>query len=120
MSITSPRASGIGYQSVKLDHPNADEHRREMATAINNMLTGKLNTRITVTLTANAATTTVTDPRIGKNTILHLHPTTANAAAEQGNGTLYQTYPNTGDMAAVLNHANSAQIDRTFACTIQG
>lgn len=94
---------------------------RNLAKSINRLLDGHGNNIITsVTLTANAATTTVTDNRIERDTILHLMPTTANAATEFGAGTLRQTYPNSQPGVAVLTHANNAQTDRVFAVTLSG
>lgn len=91
---------------------------RSAAKSLNLILKGATNNGLTVTLTANAATTTVTDNRIGPNTKLDLTPTTSNAAAALG--TTYQTWPNATTGQAVLNHTNNAQTDRTFRATLEG
>jgi len=65
---------------VKLD--NDVDHRFRLATAINNILQGKTNNTGTVTLTANASTTTLSDIRIGKDSVILLQPTTQNAAKD--------------------------------------
>ena len=93
--------------------------RQAVATIIA-LLRGKSNNQATVTLTANAASTTVTNKLIGYSTALILVPTTANASAEKGAGTIYQTYPNTTANQAVLNHANNTQTDRTFVAIMIG
>ena len=95
---------------------NPEKHRFFLATAINSILRGKLNNTGSVTLTASSATTTLTDIRIGKDSVITLQPTTANAAAEIA--TLYFGTP--GDGTVTINHANNAQTDRTFKYTITG
>ncbi len=85
---------------------------------VNNLLRGKLNATRDVTLTANAATTIVNDPRIGGTSSLQLMALSANAAAEIGNGTIWWNTP--GDQSVTLNHANNAQIDRSFRLIIIG
>lgn len=85
---------------------------------INNIMRGKLNCTGTVTLAAGAATTTLSDALIGGSSVVLLQPTTANAAAELGNGTLYFDVPGAGSV--VINHANSAQTDRTFTYVVIG
>ena len=96
------------------------EWMRLISGVLNGAMQGKLNNGGTVTLTANQATTTVTDSRIGTDTKLVLVPTTANAAAEVGAGGLFQTYPNVTKEQAVLNHASNAQTDRDFRFALLG
>ena len=60
------------------DHPDEKIHRRQLAVAINTNDDGKHGT---VTLTANAASTTITDARISYRSPVVLIPVTANAAA---------------------------------------
>ena len=85
---------------------------------VNNLLIGKLNATLDVTLTANAATTTVADPRIGGSSSIQLMALSANASAEVGNGTVWWGTP--GNQTVVLNHANAASTDRNFRLTIIG
>jgi hypothetical protein len=100
--------------------PNGGDPR-EVAVAVNQALNGKINSVKTVTLTANVASTTVNDPRIGSNTAIILFPQTANAAAELGNGTLYIAPGNyTLKASFVITHANNAQTDRTYSVAILG
>jgi hypothetical protein len=91
-------------------------------TAVNSLLQGKINAVSTVTLTANVATTTMTDARISSRSFISFQPTTANAAAALA--TLY-TSGQTGGTgtvtgSVVINHANNAQTDRTFNVLIIG
>lgn len=89
---------------------------QEVRRVVNKVLSGKTNNFGSVTLTANAASTTLADTRIGINSVIHLQPTTANSA-----GALATTYFGTpGDGSVTINHANNAQTDRTFLYTVSG
>lgn len=95
---------------------DVEEQVRRTVTAVNNVLRGKTNNTGTVTLTANAASTALTDIRIGINSVIVLQPTTANAAAA-----LATTYVGTpGDGTVTISHANNAQADKTFLYAIIG
>ena len=94
------------------------EHRRELARAVNNISNGRSNAFGSVTLDANQATTTLTDARIGADSVIAFMPTTANAAAEVGAGGMYVGTVVNG--SATITHANNAQADRTFGYAIQG
>ncbi len=120
MAIPSPRAGAVGQArpSVPLDWYDPTEHRRKLADAINQVLQGKLLSTGTVTLTANQATTTLNDQRIGTDSYINFMPTTANAAAEQGAGGFYVSARD--KETATLTHANNAQTDRTFVYLIIG
>ncbi len=85
---------------------------------VNNLLLGKLNATLDITLSAGAAATTVNDPRIGGSSSIQLMALSANAAAEIGNGTIWWGVP--GNQTVTLNHANNAQTDRSFRLTIIG
>jgi hypothetical protein len=67
-----------------------------------------------VTLAANVANTNLIDARIRFDSPVLLVPTTANAAAEFGNGTLFLPEAGRANGAIVIAHANNAQGDRTF------
>ena len=97
---------------------NTAEHLRKLATAINQMADGRVNCFGSVTLTASAASTVVSDLRVGTDSVITFMPTTANAAAEIGNGTMY-----VGTVTAesfTITHANNAQNNRTFRYHIAG
>jgi len=104
------QSTGAGYLGVKTFDEDEARHRREIAGVLNNVLSGKLNNSGSLTLTANAATTTVSDQRIGSNSVILLMPTTANASAALG-GLYFDTFDN-GFCTA--HHANNAQTDRSF------
>jgi len=85
---------------------------REVATIVNNILDGKINATGTVTLTASAASTAVTEDRAGATSVILFMPTTANAAAEQAAGGMYVS--SRGKQTFTIAHANNAQTDRTY------
>ena len=94
---------------------------RDVATALNLAIKGKLNCVGTVTLAANVATTVVSNPLVGLNSVVMLFPQTAHAAAELGNGTIYAApagYVN--KTSFTLTHANNAQTDRVFGYVLLG
>jgi hypothetical protein len=106
-----------GLPAYLADHA---EFLRQIARVTNNLLLGKLNVGGIVSLQANAASTILTDARIGSQSAVLLVPTTASAAAELATGALY--VPETGRIngSAVIAHANNALADRTFRYAILG
>lgn len=91
---------------------------QQIAVVVNGLLQGKQNNVTTLTLTANAASTVVTDPRAGAGSHISLTPTTANASAEIGAGTIYVS--SRGKQTYTVTHANNAQTDRVFTVEITG
>ena len=84
--------------------------------AIVQLQQGRSNALVLATLTANAASTTVTAPNCGTGSAVLLSPTTANAATA-----LATTYVSTiSNGAFVLTHANNAQTDRIFRVVTLG
>lgn len=101
-----------------LVHPDAAAHAEQIAIVVNRTLAGKVNCTGTVTLTANVASTAVTDQLAGPNSTIYLSATTANAAAEIGAGGLYISAKTDGSFT--ITHANNAQSDRTFDYAVFG
>ena len=91
---------------------------REISQVVNNILDGKLNSTGSVTLTASAASTAVTDYRAGYDSVVLFMPTTANAAAEQAAGGFYVS--SRGKQTFTITHANNTQTDRTFDYIVIG
>lgn len=89
---------------------------REVATVVNRLNQGKMNVTGSVTLAENADDTTLSDPRIGPDSVIVFMPTTASAAAELG--TLYVTDQGAG--TAKINHSNAATDDRTYRYAVLG
>lgn len=79
---------------------------------------GKTNNTGSFTVTPNAATTAVTDPRCGAESVICYTPTSANASAEVGGGTIYISATIKGQFT--VTHANSATTGRTFDYVIVG
>jgi hypothetical protein len=94
---------------LNLLRPN-DGGDSRLFTQVESILDGRTRNRGSVTLTANAASTTVLDARFQSSQSVVLCPMTANAAAAVA--TTYVSSRTTGSF--VLTHANNAQVDRTF------
>jgi len=84
----------------------------KLTLAINELASGRSNATGSFTLAAGATATTVAAPTCGAGSVPILAPTTANAAAEIGNGTLFVGAVGKG--AFTVTHANNAQVDRSF------
>ena len=95
-------------------------HLRKLSEAARSLFDGKINTVGTVTLTANADSTTISHLSIGRDTLVVMFPTTANASADWAAGTFYQTYPNATKKQAVINHDNNANASRDFVYALLG
>lgn len=91
---------------------------KKVILAIQQIAAGRSNAVGSVTLTANAASTTVTDNNFAPGSVPKFTPTTANAAAEIGNGTMYVSAR--ANKSFTITHANNVQADRTFLYAIQG
>ena len=83
----------------------AKEHRRKMALAINNNTRGKFNATLDVVVTANAASTTITDSRISYFSFLGTMAFDANGKADEVAGIYFDTF-NSGSV--VMHHRNDA------------
>lgn len=108
----------VSRPAVPLVHGDETEHRRLIAQTVNEILFGRLNNAGTVTLTANQATTAVTDKKVGGASKVFLTPTSASAATEWGAGSIYISA--VGDGTFTITHVNSATADRTFGYAILG
>ena len=84
----------------------------KLTLAINELASGRSNATGTFTLASGATTTSVTAPTCAAGSVPILVATTANAAAELGNGTLYVSAVGKGSFT--VTHANNGQTDRNF------
>lgn len=100
--------------------PDVTAWARQMYDALLKLRRGKVECITEITLTANAATTTLTDERLSNQSVVHFDPKTANAAAELYGGTMYVLTANRVSGAWVITHANNAQTDREFQVSILG
>lgn len=82
------------------------------------LASGRSNGTGTITLAANATSTTVNDENVALGSVIKLVPATADAAAA-----LASTYIPTATVlngSFVIQHASSALADRTFSYAIAG
>jgi hypothetical protein len=115
-----------GYQPVptgsaagKGDQVPSLQWVRRIADAVNGILKGKVNAVLPVTLTANAASTTVLDARISYFSALILEPLTAHAAAAlYASPYVLPTAQASGTVT--FDHANDALTDKNFNLLIIG
>ena len=98
--------------------PQDGASQRQVAEVVNRALDGGINATGSVTLAVSAASTVVTDKRLSATSYFGLMPTTANAASEVGNGTIYVSAQ--GKQTLTLTHANNSQSDRTYRYVILG
>jgi len=81
---------------------------------------GKMDIVSELTLTANAATSTLTWRGLSPQSVVVFDPKTANAAAELYGGTMYVLTADRGNDAWTVTHANNAQTDRVFQVAVIG
>lgn len=107
---------------VPVSHEDPVEHRRLLASGINQSLDGKINSVGSFTLEANQASTIITDLRVGTQSVILFMPTTANAAAEHVSGNMYVSSKNVsvGGSYFTIAHTNNAQTDRDFLYAVIG
>lgn len=99
--------------------PGTDEtDLKKMNLSLQQLAAGRSNATGSVTLTANAASTAVTNDNFAAGSTVYFTATTANAAAEIGAGTMYVSARAKGTFT--ITHANNAQTDRTYLYAILG
>ena len=104
------------FPTVPLSIPDQGQHLRLVSTSLNNTINGKLNSTGTITLAANATTTTLTDARIGGNSVIIFMPTTANGRTALNS--LHISARSSG--TATLTHANSTNTDQNLSYCVIG
>ncbi len=110
--------SGVIYPPRFLRDPL--EWCRRITNSVYEIMQGKTDNTGSITLTANSATTTLTEApgRIGQNTVILFMPTTANAASAMTN--LYVSARSVANNTFTLTHTNNAQTDRIFNYVLIG
>lgn len=91
---------------------------RDVERVVSNLLRGKLNATLDVTLTPSASSTVIIDERFSEQCAVEFDPLTANAASEKAAGTLWVSARTAGQIT--VSHANNAQTDRSFRLIIIG
>lgn len=96
--------------------PDQAQHRRAIASWEREAHQGHLGNVSSLTLATSAASTVVTDFRVGAGSVIGLMPTTLNAAAA-----LASTYISSRSAGAfTISHANTGTADRAFAYSVLG
>jgi hypothetical protein len=95
-----------------------EKDQAKIVCSLQQLAAGRSNAVGTMTLAVGAASTTVTDMNCAAGSVPILVPSTANAATEVGNGTVYVSAVTNG--AFTITHANSATTGRTFLYALQG
>lgn len=91
----------------------AETNIQRIVDAVRQLISGRSNAVGVVTLTANAASTTVTGQNVGEDSQVVMFPNTANAAAALATTYIPQATIVRGSF--VIQHANNAQVDKTFS-----
>lgn len=91
---------------------------KKMILSLQQLAAGRSNAVGTMTLTINVTTTTITDQNCAAGSVVQPTATTAHAAAEIGNGTLFLSAVANGSFT--FTHASNTQADRTFLYAIIG
>jgi hypothetical protein len=90
----------------------AEKDPFKIVRAVRELFEGRSNAVGAFTLVASATSTTVTAANCGAGSSVLLTPTSAQAATEVGNGTIYVSTVANGSFT--VTHANNSQADRTF------
>lgn len=99
--------------------PGLDEKdQKAVIRSLRELASGRSNATGTVTLTTSTTTTAVTNANCAAGSTIIVTPTTANAATEVGNGTMYVSAVANGSFT--ITHASSATTGRTFLYAILG
>lgn len=90
---------------------------RAVSEVVNGIMNGKTNNTGGITLNQGATSTTLTDSRIGANSVILFMPLNDHAAAELGHGHMYVSARNKG--SATITHGNHMN-DMIFAYVVVG
>ena len=110
----------MSFQIVQKGLTDALSWCNNIADVVNRIMDGKTNNTGDVTLTASSATSTVTDHRVGVDSVILFMPTTASAATEFAAGTMYVSSRSIPNRTFTITHVNSATADRTFRYVVIG
>lgn len=102
--------------AVPTRSPNTPDHLFKLAVAINQILNGGINSVGTLTLTAGATSTAVTDARAGANSVPLLIPASATAAAAVTS--VYVSARAKGSFT--ISHNSTADTNRTYLYALLG
>ena len=104
------------FLNVPVTMPDQAQHLRLVSNTLNNVMDGKINSTGDITLRASQTTTTLTDARIGGDSVIVFMPITANGKTAEND--LFVSARTSG--SATLTHASSSNTDQNFAYIIVG
>jgi hypothetical protein len=94
---------------------------KKIAELANNVLKGKINVVLPISLTPSATSTTIIDARIGPYSALLLQPLTVHAAAALYSATSVLVDPTSQKQGSVIfDHASDTNSDKIFNLVILG
>ena len=94
-----------------------EEHRRKIATAVNQLQKGVSNNHFKVTLEVGLTRTEVTHPPVRAGSAVHLTPGSASAATSFAAGNIWVE---TQKEKAIIHHDASSVTDRIFHLSFAG
>lgn len=100
------------------DLEDTRQFMRSASSVMSNVLKGRTNNVLDVTVGANQSSTTVTDSRIGVHTVAVAIPTTVNAQGAAIWPYRDFTSPVNGSMSLI--HTNDANADKTYKIILVG
>lgn len=89
---------------------------RQISEVVNNLMNGKSNNTGRIMLASSSTTTTLTDERIGVDSVILFTPTSSHAASEMAH--LYISAQTSGQ--ATITHRNTGHSDLNFQYVIIG
>lgn len=105
---------------LHLPPPANNPQSRRLYEVMQQIRRGKIQCVTELTLTANAASSTLNFKGLSPQSVVIFDPKTANAAAELYGGTMYVLTANRGNDAWTVTHANNSQSDRSFQIAVIG
>ena len=105
------------FPAAPRDLVDGRRHRREMATVVNRINSGKFNATGEMTLRASETTTVLTDPRLTPTSYVDLMPLTSAASSEP---VLYAAEADRERGVWTFTHVSAAGTDRTFRFVVIG
>lgn len=96
------------------------EYMRRLHDVVRPMRRGKIECVTELTLTANAASTALIDPRLSIQSVVVFDPMTATAATALYGANVYVLEANRGNGTWTVTHNSTADVDRKFRIAIIG
>jgi hypothetical protein len=111
----------MSFPGINRGYIDPLEWCRKITDVVNQIMQGRTNNYGEVTLSANAASTTVTlaSGRLSTASEIHLTPRSLNASIELA-GTAYISSRDVANNQFTITHSNDASTDRTFGYAIIG